>query len=112
MRSYAFIFSTLFVFSSLTAQKATIDLKNGFQYINLNDDKIHIEFLAHDKFAIATNGIPVNNIYFNLKNELLDIHLKKQELTGEETIVILYPKNKPAPKVVTLSEWVSIDTQD
>lgn len=101
-----------FIFCSIYSQKATIDLKDGFEHINLNGKRIEVKVVEYDTYAIVTEGIPSDGMYFNLINGLLDIHVTKKDMDGKESLVILYPKGKQVPKIVDLSEWVAIERKD
>ncbi|RNC90252.1 MAG: hypothetical protein ED555_12625 [Allomuricauda sp.] len=111
-KAYTFCFLSLFLCFSVAAQKATINLKEGFHHIGLKGKKMNINLLEDDSYAIVTNGIPLDDIYYNLQNGLLDIYITKTEMSGKESLVILYPRGEKVPKVVGLSEWASLASKE
>ncbi len=111
-KAYLISLFAFLIFFAVSAQKSTILLKDSFKHITLSGDQIEVNIIEDNSYAIVSEGIPVDGIYFNLKNGLLDIYLKKGTISGKESLSILFPTGKPVPKVISLSEWVSLDLEE
>ena len=109
IKTYLCNFLCLFLFCTVTAQRATFELKNAFSYVHLKGKKINIIFLEDETYAIVTEGIPINDINYNLQNGLLSICIEKRQRKNNENLVILYPKDSPIPKAVISSEWATLN---
>ena len=100
---------SFFFFCSVSAQKATTLFEKGFEYINLCGTNIKINFLADDKYAIVTNGLAFDELYFSLNQGIFNIDVRKKQLTGSETLVILYPEGRTIPKVIVQSQQLALN---
>ncbi|MEN1784166.1 MAG: hypothetical protein AAGF77_03410 [Bacteroidota bacterium] len=100
-KNYLSLFSLL-TLCSLHAQRSTIVLQEGFEYIAIAEAHIDFYLVAHDNYTIVTDGIPLNGISFEIHSGVLDLRLHKEAYDGQESLVILFPEDAPVPKMLCM----------
>lgn len=107
-------FKTIFLFgitviinlTTVNAQRITSNLKEGFKYVSVRSGKTIFYMLEDRRYAIVTDGIPMQSLDYEVENDVLIIHLPKDFNTTKKSLVLLYPKGNQVPKVLVPSENV------
>lgn len=99
LKSFLVTYISLFFFSFISAQKATTIFNEPIESINFSDKRVRVHLLTNENYGMVTNGFSYNVFGFELNEGVLEITIKKQPLTGEETLVIFYPRDAHIPKV-------------
>lgn len=95
----SFIF--LLQLTSATAQRITSNLAEDFKYVSVQGAKTIFYMLEDERYAIVTDGIPMEDFYYEVEKEVLTIHLPKKNYKTKKSLVLLYPKGNQVPRVIT-----------
>ena len=96
------LFSITFLlhFTTATAQRITSNLTEGFKYVSITGEKTIFYMLEDQRYAIVTDGIPMEGLDYKVKKGILTIHLLKDDHKTKKSLVLLYPKGNQVPKVI------------
>lgn len=86
-----------------TAQRITSDLNEGFEYVLVRGENSIFYMVEDQRYAIVTEGIPRESLYFKIEKGILTIHLPKDGCAKKKSLVLLYPRGNQVPKVINTS---------
>ncbi len=86
-----------------TAQRVTSDLAEGFEYVSVSGENSIFYMVEDQRYAIVTEDIPMESLYFKIENGILTIHLPKDGCPKKKSLVLLYPRGNQVPKVINTS---------
>jgi len=81
-------------------QLITSNLEDSFNFVSLSGEKLIFYMVEDKRYAVVTEGIPFKNLGIDLKNGHLTINIKKEGCKEKKSLVLLYPKGEPVPKVL------------
>ncbi|MEO0573643.1 MAG: hypothetical protein AAF039_18215 [Bacteroidota bacterium] len=90
----------LLFLSTATAQRITSNLGEGFTHVSVRGEKAVFYMLEDQRYAIVTDGIPMESLEYKVEKGILTIHLPKDNNKAKKSLVLLYPKGKQVPKVI------------
>ncbi len=93
-------FNFLLHLTMATAQRMTSNLAEGFTYVSVRGEKTIFYMLEDQRYAIVTDGIPMESLDYKVEKGILTIHLPKDGNWAKKSLVLLYPKGNQVPKVI------------
>nr|WP_299339859.1 hypothetical protein [Allomuricauda sp.] len=86
-----------------TAQRITSDLAEGFEYVSVRGENSIFYMVEDQRYAIVTEGIPMESLNFKIEKGILTIHVPKEGCHEKKSLVLLYPKGNQVPKIINTS---------
>ncbi|MEM1338209.1 MAG: hypothetical protein AAF634_17385 [Bacteroidota bacterium] len=86
-----------------TAQRITSDLAEGFEYVSVRGENPIFYLVEDQRYAIVTEGIPLESLHFKIEKGILTIHMPKEGCHEKKSLVLLYPRGNQVPKVINTS---------
>lgn len=94
--------------TALNAQRITSNLQEGFKYVSVRGEKTIFYMLEDQRYAIVTDGIPMESLEYEVEKDVLIIRLTKDYHTTKKSMVLLYPKGNQVPRVLNPTENMQI----
>ncbi len=86
--------------TTANAQRITSNLAEGFKYVSIRGPKTIFYMLEDQRYAIVTDGIPLESLDYKVEKGILTIHLPEYGYKAKKSLVLLYPEGNQVPKVI------------
>ena len=96
----------VFIFSTIPlsyGQKLTLDIEQNFSYISADSD-IPIYLIEGNTNQIIFSGSNINNIFAEVNDDVLVIHLKPESCAPTRPVVVYYDKSYAKSKQIDYVE--------
>lgn len=94
------IITILLQFTLATSQRIRSNLAEDFTCVSVQGAKTIFYLLEDERYAIVTDGILMENLYYEVEKGILTIYLAKEGFKVQNSLVLLYPKGNQVPKVI------------